>query len=79
MKITIADKGSGIPAENLTRIFDPYFTTKAKGSGLGLSTALSIIRKHSGHIEIESEPGKGTSVHIYLPASEKSLNGSGER
>ncbi|MFA5266505.1 MAG: ABC transporter substrate binding protein [Methanoregula sp.] len=76
VKITIADKGSGILKENLTRIFDPYFTTKAKGSGLGLSTALSIIRKHSGHIEIESEPGKGTSVHIYLPASEKSLNGS---
>jgi PAS domain S-box-containing protein len=75
VKITIADKGYGIPKENLTRIFDPYFTTKAKGSGLGLSTAISIIRKHSGHIEIESEPGKGTSVHIYLPASDKSLNG----
>jgi PAS domain S-box-containing protein len=75
VKITIADKGTGIPKENLTRIFDPYFTTKAKGSGLGLSTALSIIRKHSGHIEIESEPGVGTSVHIYLPASEKDLSG----
>ena len=76
VKITIADKGQGIPKENLTRIFDPYFTTKAKGSGLGLSTAISIIRKHNGHIEIESEPGRGTSVHIYLPASDKSLNGS---
>jgi PAS domain S-box-containing protein len=76
VKITIADKGSGILKENLTRIFDPYFTTKTKGSGLGLSTALSIIRKHNGHIDVESEPGKGTSVHIYLPASEKSLNGS---
>jgi PAS domain S-box-containing protein len=76
VKITIADKGQGIPQENLTRIFDPYFTTKAKGSGLGLSTALSIIRKHSGHIEIESEPSEGTAVHIYLPASGKSLNGS---
>lgn len=76
VKITIADKGSGIPKENLARIFDPYFTTKAKGSGLGLSTALSIIRKHSGHIEIESEPGVGTSVHIYLPASDKDISGS---
>jgi PAS domain S-box-containing protein len=76
VKISITDRGQGITKENLTRIFDPYFTTKAKGSGLGLSTALSIIRKHNGHIEIESEPGKGTSVHIYLPASEKSLNGS---
>jgi len=76
VKITIADKGQGIPKENLTRIFDPYFTTKAKGSGLGLSTALSIIRKHNGHIEIESEPGRGTSVHIYLPASDRSINGS---
>ena len=45
VKITIADNGSGIPAENLARIFDPYFTTKAKGSGLGLSTALSIIQE----------------------------------
>jgi CheY-like chemotaxis protein len=76
VKITIADKGQGIPKENLTRIFDPYFTTKTKGSGLGLSTAISIIRKHNGHIDIESEPGRGTSVHIYLPASDKSLNGS---
>mgnify|MGYP003803482501 CR=1 FL=1 len=75
VKITIEDKGSGIPKENLARIFDPYFTTKAKGSGLGLSTALSIIRKHSGHIEIESESGVGTSVHIYLPASDKDISG----
>lgn len=75
VKITIADNGAGIPAENLARIFDPYFTTKAKGSGLGLSTALSIIHKHSGHIEIGSEPGKGTSVGIYLPASDKIFNG----
>jgi PAS domain S-box-containing protein len=76
VKITIADTGQGIPQENLTRIFDPYFTTKSKGSGLGLSTARSIVRKHSGHIEIESEPGAGTSVHIYLPASGKCMNGS---
>jgi PAS domain S-box-containing protein len=76
VKITVADKGSGIPKENLARIFDPYFTTKAKGSGLGLSTALSIIRKHSGHIEIESELGVGTSVHIYLPASDKDISES---
>jgi PAS domain S-box-containing protein len=76
VKISITDTGVGIPPANLTRIFDPYFTTKTKGSGLGLSTAVSIIRKHSGHIDIESELGKGTSVHIYLPASEKNLNGS---
>lgn len=71
VRITITDKGEGISRENLARIFDPYFTTKAKGSGLGLSTARSIIRKHNGHIDLESEVGKGTSVHIYLPASEK--------
>jgi two-component system, cell cycle sensor histidine kinase and response regulator CckA len=76
VKITIADNGQGIPKENLARIFDPYFTTKEKGSGLGLSTALSIIRKHSGHIEIGSERGTGTTVHIYLPASDKGLNES---
>ncbi|KNZ70534.1 signal transduction histidine kinase, nitrogen specific, NtrB [Thermincola ferriacetica] len=73
VKVTVDDQGIGIPEENLPRIFDPYFTTKPKGSGLGLATAYSIIKKHNGHIEVESEPGQGTRFYIYLPASPKQV------
>jgi PAS domain S-box-containing protein len=66
--IVITDTGTGIRAENLARIFDPYFTTKQSGSGLGLATVYSIIRKHHGHIEVESELEKGTSFRFWLPA-----------
>ncbi|MFC1552437.1 PAS domain S-box protein, partial [Candidatus Latescibacterota bacterium] len=68
VKISIEDKGHGIPEEHLAKIFDPYFSTKQKGSGLGLATTYSIISQHNGHIEVESETGAGTTVHIYLPA-----------
>ncbi len=71
--LTIQDKGSGISGQVLPRIFDPYFTTKQKGSGLGLATAYSIIDKHDGHIAVESELGVGTTFNIYLPASEKEV------
>jgi PAS domain S-box-containing protein len=67
--ITIADTGSGIRTEHLARIFDPYFTTKKSGSGLGLATVYSIIRKHQGHIDVESEMGRGTRFRFWLPAS----------
>jgi len=70
VRITVRDQGTGIPADHLLRIFDPYFTTKQKGSGLGLAASFSIIRKHEGQITVESELGKGTSFHIYLPAAE---------
>ncbi len=66
--LTIRDCGCGIAAGDVGKIFDPYFTTRSGASGLGLSTAYSIINKHEGHIEIESAPMKGTSVAIYLPA-----------
>jgi CheY-like chemotaxis protein len=69
--ISIRDKGYGIPEEILPKIFDPYFTTKDKGSGLGLTTAYSIVRNHEGHIAVESAVGSGTLFHIHLPASEK--------
>lgn len=75
VKITIEDQGTGIPAEYLDKIFDPYFTTKQTGSGLGLSTSYSIIGKHGGHISVESRLGVGTSFYIYLPASEKAVSG----
>jgi PAS domain S-box-containing protein len=71
LKISIEDHGTGISQENLQKIFDPYFTTKQKGSGLGLAIAYSIIKKHGGHITVESEIGVGTTFHIYLPASHK--------
>ena len=70
VRITLRDQGTGISAENLARIFDPYFTTKTSGSGLGLATSYSIISKHGGLIRAESELGKGTSFVIYLPAGE---------
>ncbi len=68
VKVSVADHGPGIPQELLPKIFDPYFTTKQNGRGLGLTIAYAIIRNHSGHIRVESEPKKGTVFHIYLPA-----------
>jgi PAS domain S-box-containing protein len=67
--IIVNDSGIGIQPEILPRIFDPFFTTKQQGSGLGLATAYSIIRKHGGHIYAESTPGKGTKMTIYIPAA----------
>jgi len=69
VKISIIDHGIGMPNEIISRIFDPFYTTKPKGHGLGLATSYSIINRHGGHIDVESEPGKGSAFHIYLPAS----------
>jgi len=69
VKVSVQDYGIGIPREHLSKIFDPYFTTKQQGSGLGLATSYSIIKKHGGHIIAESELGVGTTFTIYLPAS----------
>jgi PAS domain S-box-containing protein len=74
VKISIKDQGTGIPAEHLQKIFDPYFTTKQKGSGLGLSVTYSIIKNHDGYITVESELGVGTTFHIYLPSSQKRMS-----
>jgi signal transduction histidine kinase/CheY-like chemotaxis protein len=71
IKVSIVDEGDGIPKENLSKIFDPYFTTKEKGSGLGLATVYSIIKKHDGSISVETELGAGSTFSFYLPASEK--------
>jgi PAS domain S-box-containing protein len=70
VKITISDTGIGIPEQNLQRIFDPYFTTKPQGSGLGLATSYSIVSKHGGEIRATSKVGEGSCFSIYLPASE---------
>jgi signal transduction histidine kinase len=69
VRINVRDHGVGILREHLAKIFDPYFTTKKKGSGLGLAMAYAIISQHGGHILAESEPGKGTTFIIYLPAA----------
>jgi PAS domain S-box-containing protein len=73
IKISITDKGSGIPKDILPNIFDPFFTTKPNGNGIGLTTCFSIIKKHGGYIDVKSAPGKGSTFEIYLPASEKSI------
>ena len=71
VEIAIQDKGHGIAPENLLKIFDPYFTTKSMGSGLGLTMSYTIIKRHDGHITVESEVGKGTTFRLYLPAIEE--------
>ncbi len=93
IKITIADNGPGIKKDQLDKIFDPYFTTKKTGSGLGLAVSHSIIVKHEGRMIAESEPDKGSTFTIYLPAEkihiphpvpatpikdQKKLNGHGQ-
>ncbi len=69
IRIDIQDTGAGISPKNLTKIFDPYFTTKTEGHGLGLATVFSIIHRHEGLIGVTSELGKGTTFSIFLPAS----------
>ncbi len=69
VRVSITDNGIGIPEENLSRIFDPYFSTKKTGSGLGLATSYSIVKNHGGYVSVESKLGHGTTVHVNLPAS----------
>jgi signal transduction histidine kinase len=73
VRISIEDHGTGISEDHLHKIFDPYFTTKQKGSGLGLATVYSIIKSHDGNIGFESKVGTGTTFHVYLPASDKGM------
>ncbi len=74
IKLSFKDHGIGIPQQILPLIFDPFFTTKTKGHGLGLTTSYSIISRHGGYIEVESEPGIGSTFHIFLPASEEDIS-----
>ena len=71
--LTFQDSGLGIPEEDLNKIFDPYFTSKKNGSGLGLTTAYSIIKKHEGHITVDSQVGIGTKFSVYLPSSKEEI------
>lgn len=69
LKITVADQGSGVPANISTRIFDPYFTTKPTNSGLGLSISFSIVKKHGGMLQLEQTSSSGAVFAFYLPAA----------
>jgi PAS domain S-box-containing protein len=69
IRIRVRDEGVGIPEQYLKRIFDPYFTTKPKGNGLGLATAYSIIKNHNGLVTVESEVHLGSTFTVYLPAA----------
>lgn len=66
-EIKVSDTGAGISKENLSHIFDPYYTTKPSGTGLGLAIVHNIIEAHGGEIRVESTPGKGTDVTLRLP------------
>ncbi len=72
IEVAFQDTGSGIPAEDLPRIFEPYFTTKETGIGLGLALTKKIVEEHGGTISVESRPGEGTRVAIRLPVAEAS-------
>ncbi|MBN2703456.1 MAG: response regulator [Pontiellaceae bacterium] len=73
LQLVLADTGPGIPPEVLDHVFDPYFTTKADGNGLGMATVHSIIRRHQGHIAVHSEVGHGTIFRIWLPAADSDI------
>ncbi|WP_038160800.1 ATP-binding protein [Verrucomicrobium sp. BvORR106] len=73
VRLTFADTGKGISGENLSNLFQPFFTTRKTGTGLGLLIVRRIIREHGGEIELESREGEGTKVNIYLPRVEKQM------
>jgi two-component system NtrC family sensor kinase len=70
VRVAVKDSGPGIPPEHLDQVFEPFFTTKeaGEGTGLGLSVSYSIVEKHGGHLEVESQPGQGTTFTVSLPA-----------
>ncbi len=68
LRLVVSDNGPGIPLEHLPKIFDPFYTTKAEGTGLGLSITYGIVREHQGTIDVQSQPGKGTTFVLAFPA-----------
>jgi len=79
IKMTVKDEGIGIPDKYLSKIFDPYFTTKKEGSGMGLAISNEIVRQHGGYIDIESEVGEGSTFYIYLPAVTQKISSKPQR
>lgn len=78
-KITIQDEGKGMSEEDIQKIYDPFFSTKTEGTGLGLTICATILKDHHGRMDVVSELGKGTAFHIYLPVCQKSRQQQGER
>ena len=74
VEVSVEDTGCGIPADKLETIFDPFYTTKPHGTGLGLSVSLNIVREHGGTIDVKSEPGRGTTFIVRLPAAPASAS-----
>jgi two-component system, cell cycle sensor histidine kinase and response regulator CckA len=74
LQVAVKDYGTGIPEEHLPKIFDPYFSTKTKGSGLGLAVVFSIIKRHGGFVEASSQQGHGTVFTFYLPAADSEVH-----
>ena len=68
-EISILDRGAGIAAEHLEYIFNPFYTTKSEGVGLGLAIVSKIVDEHGGSIRVESEPGNGSVFRVYLPVA----------
>jgi signal transduction histidine kinase len=71
VRVSVADTGIGIPEENLPKIFEPYFTTRETGSGLGLTLVFKIVKEHRGEISVKSKEGEGTCFVIILPVPQK--------
>ncbi|MFP7340717.1 ATP-binding protein [Bacillus safensis] len=78
-KITIQDEGKGMSEEDIQKIYDPFFSTKTEGTGLGLTICAAILKDHHGRMDVVSELGKGTAFHIYLPVWQKCRQQQGER
>jgi signal transduction histidine kinase len=76
--VTVADSGAGIPPEQLERIFDPFFSTKSGGTGLGLAFTLQVLKEHGGSIRCQSEVGRGTTFSVCIPAAPADVAGSEE-
>jgi signal transduction histidine kinase len=70
LRLTVRDNGAGMERDVLSRIFEPFFSTKQGATGVGLAATREVIRRHGGTIEVESSPGAGTSVHVELPVAE---------
>jgi two-component system cell cycle sensor histidine kinase/response regulator CckA len=75
IQVTVEDSGIGIHPDHLKKVFDPYFTTKQKGSGLGLAVAYNIVAKHDGQMTVDSTLGEGTTLTIMLPATSHRFTG----
>jgi signal transduction histidine kinase len=69
--VSVADTGGGIAADQLGRIFEPFYTTKKRGTGLGLMIVQRIVREHGGRIDVESHVGQGTTFRVWLPSHER--------